>query len=480
MPRTRPVYVACWMALLCAALTSGCALHGDRAERAVELPSVWRHAQVDDTTGPIDAQWWRSFGSTELDAVIARARSQSNDLAAAVSRVRQADARARIAGAALQPQVTASLGIGREGRLGGDATVAGSTYAAGFAATYELDLWGRSAALRDEALQGSRASTFDRETVRLTVTADVAGSWLLALALRERAEIATRNLDNARRVLALVEARSRAGAVSPLDLAQQRGLVAAQQRAHAALRQQASDAETALALLLGTTAKAFELQGPRLDALQVPVIGVDAPSALLLRRPDIARAEARLAAADANVLAARAALLPTVSLSATVGTGESRFGRLFDNPLYGLAAGLAAPVFDGGRLAGNRQLAEAKREELLADYRAAIVGAFADAETALNGVSAIDTQAAAQAAELAEARRAAELSEARYRAGAETLLALLDAQRTLYAAQDLSVQLRMARLQARVSLYRAMGGGWQEPRCTGVAPAADEGHTECA
>ncbi|WP_244164359.1 efflux transporter outer membrane subunit [Variovorax atrisoli] len=480
MPRTRPVYVACWMALLCAALTSGCALHGDRAERAVELPSVWRHAQVDDTTGPIDAQWWRSFGSTELDAVIARAQSQSNDLAAAVSRVRQGDARARIAGAALQPQVTASLGIGREGRLGSDATVAGSTYAAGFAATYELDLWGRSAALRDEALQGSRASTFDRDTVRLTVTADVAGSWLLALALRERAEIAARNLDNARRVLALVEARSRAGAVSPLDLAQQRGLVAAQQRAHAALRQQASDAETALALLLGTTAKAFELQGPRLDALQVPVIGVDAPSALLVRRPDIARAEARLAAADANVLAARAALLPTVSLSATVGTGESRFGRLFDNPLYGLAAGLAAPVFDGGRLAGNRQLAEAKREELLADYRAAIVGAFADAETALNGVSAIDAQAAAQAAELAEARRAAELSEARYRAGAETLLALLDAQRTLYAAQDLSVQLRMARLQARVSLYRAMGGGWQEPRCTGVAPAADEGHTECA
>lgn len=479
MPRTRSVYVACWTALLCAALSSGCALHGDRAERAVELPSVWRHALVDDTTGPIDAQWWRSFGSTELDAVIARARSQSNDLAAAVARVRQADARTRIAGAALQPQVTASLGISREGRLGGAATVAGSTYAAGFAATYELDLWGRSAALRDEALQGSRAGTFDRDTVRLTVTADVAGTWLLALALRERTEIAARNLDNARRVLALVEARSRAGAVSPLDLAQQRGLVAAQQRAHAALRQQASDAETALALLLGTTAPAFELQGPQLDALQVPVIVVGAPSALLVRRPDIARAEARLAAADANVLAARAALLPTVSLSATVGTGESRFGRLFDNPIYSLAAGLAAPVFDGGRLAGNRQLAEAKREELLADYRAVIVGAFADAETALNGVSAIDAQAAAQAAELAEARRAAELSEARYRAGAETLLALLDAQRTLYVAQDLAVQLRMARLQARISLYRAMGGGWQEPRCTGVAPAADEGHTEC-
>ncbi|UVH59443.1 efflux transporter outer membrane subunit [Variovorax paradoxus] len=468
-----------WAALLCAALSSGCALHGDRAERAVGLPSAWRHAQVLGDTGPVEAQWWRSFGSTELDALIARAQSQSNDLAAAVARVRQADARARIAGAALRPQVTGTLGASREGRLGGNATVAGSTYAAGFAASYELDLWGRDAALRDEALQGLRASAFDRDTVRLTVTADVAATWLLALALRERTEIAARNLDNARRVLALVESRSRAGAVSPLDLAQQRGLVAAQQRALAALHQQAGDAETALALLLGTAAPAFELRGPRLDALQVPVIGAGAgaPSALLVRRPDIARAEAHLAAADANVLAARAALLPTVSLSATVGTGESRFGRLFDNPLYSLAAGLTAPVFDGGRLAGGQRLAEAKREELLAAYRGAIVGAFADAETALNGVSAIDAQATAQGAELAEARRAAELSEARYRAGAETLLTLLDAQRTLYAAQDLAVQLRMARLQARVSLYRAMGGGWQQARCTSAAAA--EGHTEC-
>lgn len=469
-----------WAALLCAALSSGCALHGDRAERAVELPSAWRHAQVLGDMGPVEAQWWRSFGSTELDALIARAQSQSNDLAAAVARVRQADARARIAGAALRPQVTGTLGASREGRLGGNATVAGSTYAVGFAASYELDLWGRDAALRDEALQGLRASAFDRDTVRLTVTADVAATWLLALALRERTEIAARNLDNARRVLALVESRSRAGAVSPLDLAQQRGLVAAQQRALAALHQQAGDAETALALLLGTTAPAFELRGPRLDALQVPVVGAGAPSALLVRRPDIARAEAHLAAADANVLAARAALLPTVSLSATVGTGESRFGRLFDNPLYSLAAGLTAPVFDGGRLAGGQRLAEAKREELLAAYRGAIVGAFADAETALNGVSAIDAQATAQGAELAEARRAADLSEARYRAGAETLLTLLDAQRTLYTAQDLAVQLRMARLQARVSLYRAMGGGWQQARCADAAPAAaDERHTEC-
>jgi len=472
--------------LSCAALLAGCALQADRADRTIALPAAWQAARSAPSelladSGPVDADWWRSFGSAELDALVARAQAQSNDLAAAAARVAQADALAGIAGAALRPQVTATLDAAREGRLGGQAAVDGSTYGAAFAARYELDLWGRNAALRDEALQGLRASAFARDTVRLTVTASVASTWLLGQALRERTGIAQRNLDNARRVLALVESRSRAGAVSPLDLAQQRGLVAAQQRSVAALQQQARDAEAALAVLLGATSPETGASGPTapaLDALRIPVIGAGTPSALLVRRPDIARAEAQLAAADADVLAARAALLPTVSLGASVGSGQARFGRLFDNPVYSLAAGLAAPVFDGGRLAGGERLAQARREELLAAYRGAIVAAFADAETALNAVSATDAQAEAQAAELAEARRAAVLSESRYRAGAETLLTLLDAQRTLYVAQDLSVQLRMARLQARVSLYRAMGGGWTNDRRT--TRAADDGTSRCA
>ncbi|MEZ2299701.1 efflux transporter outer membrane subunit [Variovorax sp. RCC_210] len=458
-----------WAALLCAALSAGCALRGEGAPRAVEAPSAWRAVPSDAAleVAPVEADWWRSFGSTELDALVARAQSQSNALAGAEARERQAGARVLIAGAALQPEVTASLGVSREGRLGGHAVVDGTTHAAGFAARYEIDLWGRDAALRDEALQGLRASAFERDALRLSVTADVAATWLLALALRERTDIAARNLDNARRVLALVVSRSRAGAALPLDLAQQRGLVAAQQRTLAALQQQAAGAGTALAVLLGTAAPAFELRGPRLDALHVPVIVAGTPSALLVRRPDIAGAEAQLAAADASVLAARAALLPAVSLSAGVGTGPSRLRRLFDNPVYSLATGLSAPIFDGGRLAGGQRLAEARREELLAAYRAAVIGAFADAQTALEGMSFVDAQAMAQADELAEAHRAAALSEARYRAGAETLLVLLDAQRTLYAAQDLAVQLRLARLQARVSLYRALGGGWRQANIVG-------------
>lgn len=489
----------------CMALLGGCALQGDRADRTVALPEAWQAAQPVSSTAPgapgapIDADWWRSFGSAELDTLIARAQAQGTDLAAAAARVAQADAQARIAGAALRPQVTATLGAAREARLGGrgQAVVDGSTYAAGFAARYELDLWGRDRASRDEALHALRASAFERDTVRLTLSADVASTWLLAQALRERAGIAQRNLGHARRLLALVESRSRAGAVSPLDLAQQRGLVAAQQRGVAALQQQARDARSALAVLLGETSPVGGAGGVEgvdgasgvsgvsgdgavaLGALRVPAVGAATPSALLARRPDIARAEAQLAAADANVLAARAALLPAVSLTASAGTGQGRFGRLFDNPVYSLAAGLAAPIFDGGRLAGGQRLAQARREALLAAYRGAIVAAFADAQTALNAVSGTDAQAEAQADELAEARRAADLSEARYRAGAETLLTLLDAQRTLYAAQDLAVQLRMARLQARVSLYRAMGGGWQAGRCPAETPV-DEAASGCA
>ncbi len=324
---------------------------------------------------------------------------------------------------------------------------------------------GAQGALHREARQGLRASVFERDAVQLSVTAEVASSWLQLLGLRERVAIAGNSLENAQRVLRLVESRGRAGAAAPLELAQQRGLVAARERELARLQQQARHAETALALLLGLPAPqpavGEAVEQVRLEALRIPAISAGLPSELLVRRPDLAQAEARLAAADANVQAARAALLPRVTLSASVGLQGQAPGGLFDNPIYSLAAGLAAPIFDGGRLAGERDLAEARREELLGAYRAAIIGAFADAETALQAITGIDAQASAQADELLQARRAAELSELRYRAGAETLLVLLDAQRVLYAAQDLDVQLRQARLQARVALYRALGGGWR-------------------
>jgi NodT family efflux transporter outer membrane factor (OMF) lipoprotein len=248
-----------------------------------------------------------------------------------------------------------------------------------------------------------------------------------------------------------------------LELAQQRGLVAAQQRALAALRQQARDAETRIAVLLGQPGLVLFWQGQRIDQLRAPPVGAGLPSQLLLRRPDIARAEAQLARADADVAVARAAMLPSITLSTGISAQGDRFGNWFDSPLSSLAAGLTAPIFNAGRLAGGRDLALAQREELLAAYRASIVSAFADVSTALNAVAGVDAEAAAQAEELAQAQHALALAESRYRAGADSLLTLLDAQRTLYTAQDQAVSLRHERLQASVALCRALGGGWQAP-----------------
>jgi multidrug efflux system outer membrane protein len=435
-------------------LVTGCASTPPPTDPAAATPRA-----VD----AISATWWRSFGSTELDALVSQAGTQSLDVAAASARVRQAEASARMAGAALWPGVTAGLDAARQGRLGGNAEVDGSSFAASLGASYELDFWGGNRAGQGSALASLRASAFERDTVRLTTTAGVANAWVQAVSLRERAAIGTRNLDNAQRVLALVDARARAGAATPLELAQQRGLVASQQRTLAALQQQAGDARTALAVLSGRSAFGFDLSAASLDGLREPGIGAGLPSDLLARRPDIARAEALLDAADADITVARAAMLPRVTLGAGAGWRSNRLRALFDSPVYSLAAGLAAPIFDAGRLAAGRDLALARREELLAGYRAAVVAAFGDTATALDAVSAIDRQRNAQAEELRQAQRAFTLAQSRYKAGAETLLVLLDAQRTLYAAQDASVQLKAQRLQASVALYRALGGGWAPP-----------------
>ncbi len=396
------------------------------------------------------------------------------DIASAIARVRQAEASAHIVGAALVPAITGNVAAGREGRIGGNATVDGSAYSLGLSASYEVDFWGRNRAVRDSALATLQASTFDRDTVQLTVTAGVASAWLQAVALGERIGIAGLNLQSAERLLALVESRARAGAATPLELALQRGLVASQRRGIEALRQQAADAQTAISLLLGQ-AGLPAIESSTLAALNAPAIGTGLPAELLTRRPDIARAEAQLSAADADVLAARAAMLPSLTLTGGVGTGGDRLRRVFDNPLYSVAAGLAAPIFDAGRLAAGWELAQAQREELLANYRQAIVAAFADVELALNAVVGIDAQATAQAEELAQAQRALTLAERRYRAGAETLLTLLDAQRTLYAAQDAAVQLKAQRLQASVALYKALGGGWSRTNDRFAAAASTQG-----
>ncbi|NVZ62934.1 efflux transporter outer membrane subunit [Pseudomonas gingeri] len=429
-------------------------------------PVNWQFEQQRSTQQDT-RQWWRQFGSPELDQLIEQARLGSYDVAAAVARVRQAQASAVIAGAPLLPEAKLSLNASRSKLLHGndnaDSDNNSKSFGASLSASYEVDFWGGLAAARDSALQSLRASEFDQATVELTLLGGVADQYARTLSAREQERIAELNLINAQSVLRLVQTRYDSGSTTALELAQQKSLVAAQQRQLPLIRQQARESLITLAALLGQPVQNLKIGTQAFSSLNWPVIGSGVPSELLSRRPDIARAEAQLAAAQADVTVARAAMLPKLTLGASLGSESTIASEALRTPFYNLTAGLVAPIFNNGRLRAERDKATARQEELLETYRGSIVNGFADVEKALNSISGLDQQRRWQDEELQQARTAFEISQSRYQAGAADLLTVLETQRTLYAAQDLNVQLRLSRLQASIALYKALGGGWQAP-----------------
>lgn len=455
--------------LAASVLLTACGSPAPRPDSGLQPPSTWQSPEHPGASQS-DRQWWTHFGSTELDQLIDQARLGSHDLAAAVARVRQAQAGATIAGAPLLPEIKAGLNANRQKLLHGKGYSQLDVnpnkrsldyYDAELSASYEIDFWGGKRAARDSAVFAVQASEFDRSTVELTLQSAVANSYTQALALREQARIAGLNLANAQSVLHLVQTRYDAGGATALELAQQKSLVAEQQRKLPLTQQQSREALITLAALLGQPVQ--ELPSPKQSfaQLQWPDIASGVPSDLLQRRPDIASAEAKLAAAQADVTVARAAMLPKLTLTASLGTGADLAADLLRTTFYNLSSGLVAPIFNNGRLSAERDKATARQEELLETYRGAIINGFADVEKALTSIRGLDEQRQWQSEELRQAQTAFDIAQSRYQAGAEDLLTVLQTQRTLYAAQDLNVQLRLSRLQASIALYKALGGGWQ-------------------
>ena len=450
-------------------LLAACSSPAPRLDSGVQPPSAWQSA---DPPGALQSnrQWWTQFGSPELERLVEQARLGSYDLAAAVARVRQAEASATIAGAPLLPELKAGLNANRQKLIHGkgysqlDVSPENRSldyYDAELSASYEVDFWGGKRAARDSAVFGVQASEFDRATVELTLLSGVANSYTQALALREQARIAELNLKNAQNVLQLVQTRFDAGSATALELAQQKSLVAEQQRRLPLVQQQAREALISLAALLGQPVQALPLPEQSFAQLHWPDIASGVPSDLLSRRPDIASAEAKLAAAQADVTVARAAMLPKITLTASLGSGADLAADLLRTTFYNLSSGLTAPIFNNGRLSAERDKAKARQDELLETYRGAIINGFADVEKALSSIRGLDEQRQWQSEELNQAQTAFDIAQSRYQAGAEDLLTVLQTQRTLYAAQDLNVQLRLSRLQASIALYKALGGGWE-------------------
>lgn len=446
-----------------ASLLGGCAVTGNAPAPAPAMPLAYAEAFPADAALPA-ADWWAAFGSAELTALIAAAEAANPDLAIAAERVLQAEAQVRTADASLFPALNLGMGSGRrETRPDGGEWTAADSSSASLSASYELDLWGRNAAGRDAAAAGLRASRFDRETVRLTLLAGVANGYFQLLSLRGRLAIARENLAIAERVFKVVDSRVRNGAASALDRARQQAAVLSQRAGLLPLEVQERQLLFALAILLGRVPQGFDTSAASLAGLSVPRIAAGLPAQLLLRRPDLASAEAQLVAANANLAAARAALLPSISLTGSAGLASNVLLNFLNAPTATLALGAALlqSIFDGGRLGAQVDIAQSRERELVEGYRKAVHAALADVEGALAATGRLAMQEALQEQVVEQARVALRLAEVRYREGADDLLSLLDAQRTLFQAEDQRSQIRLARLQAAVSLYKALGGSWQ-------------------
>jgi len=428
-----------------------------------------------DPSLPVSDIGWRDFfADPRLEEVVARALDNNRDLRVAILNVERARAMYRIRRADRLPSFGAEAALER---VGGDVPVA-EQYTAGLGlAAFELDLFGRVRNLGESALRQYLATAEAQRAAQLSLVAEVAGAWLALAADQEQLRLSEAALETYRQTLDLSTKRFEHGATSALELEQVRTQVAMAQADVARLTGQVQQDRNALDLLAGTQLPAALLP----DATVGPVTGLAAVPAgldarVLLRRPDVIAAEHRLLAASADIGAARAAFFPSITLTGSIGSASDELSGLFDGGTrtWSFMPRINLPIFQGGRLRGALGVATADRDIALAQYEQAIQAGFREVADALVLSETLARQVAAQQDLVDAATRAEALARARFEAGFDSYLAQLDAQRTLYSAQQALVATRLAEQANRVTLYRVLGGGWREQSATVEAASAAE------
>ncbi|MBN9695133.1 MAG: efflux transporter outer membrane subunit [Zoogloea sp.] len=458
-----------------ALLLSACALTPPLARPDPALPEAY--ADSPDAAGnAADLGWRQMFGDPRLQRLITIALDNNRDLRIAMLNVDAVRAQYGIERSALLPQLDARLSGGRERTAANGASAASlqGTHAAGLAiSAFEIDLFGRVRALSDAALARYLASTEAARAARISLIAAVADAYLEERLAIEQLRLTETTLADWRQSLDLARLLKDAKQNSGLDVAQAEGQVALAEADLEGRKRDLKQARNALALLLGTSAPSGLPgglpeglpEGLRLDKQPVLTsLPAGLPSDLLLRRPDILQAEQALRAANADVGAARAAFFPRLALTATLGYASPALGSLFQGGqlAWGFTPQLIQPLFDNGRLESGLDLARARRSTAVAEYEKSIQTAFREVADGLAAQATLSRQIEAQQRAVSSAERRRELSSLRYRAGQDSRLELLDAQRQAYAAQQTLLGLQRLAFRSAVSLYKALGGGLQE------------------
>jgi NodT family efflux transporter outer membrane factor (OMF) lipoprotein len=471
---------------------AGCtSLAPDYARPALPVPATLPSADEPGDTplapeaGPMG---WQDFlQAPRLRELVALALQNNRDLRVAVLAIEKARAQYGVEQSNLFPAVGATA-AGSRARTAQDLSTSGRSattgqYSAqlGFS-SYEIDLFGRVRNLGEAALQEFWRTTENRRSVQLSLVAEVANAWLTLDADGRRLQLAQDTLRSRQKSYELTERSHALGAASGLTLAQTQTTVDAARADVAAFTSQVARDRNALALLAGApvpTALLPEVAVPAPEASPAPaspapalaapaaiLLAVPAglPSTVLLNRPDVRAAEYTLRGAYASIGAARAAFFPSITLTASAGTASNALSGLFDggNGTWSFAPQIHLPIFDAGRNRANLQIAETTRDTALAQYDKAVQTAFREVADALAERATLAERLLAQQSLQAATLRALQLSEARYRLGADSYLPVLDAQRSLYSAQQTLIGLALAEQANRITLYKVLGGGWND------------------
>ncbi len=456
---------------------SGCILGLERPALDIDVPASYRAAAKANVDAAVPAlDWWRGFRSAELTSLMDDAQLHNLDIAVAIAQIVQADAQVGISGAPLLPTVSGDASAERQhfgstsrsasslsgSTFSGSGSSTFSTFSTSLTASYILDFWGKNRATLAAAEESATALRYNREVVTLTTMASVANTYFTVLAAQDQLRVTREDLAAAERILTLIKTQFAGGTASQLDVSQQEALVATQRAAIPPLEVTRDQNIAALALLVGRAPANFNVRGGSTNRIVVPRVTPGLPSELLYQRPDIRQAEATLAASNFSVEAARAAFFPQIQLTGTAGLQSTALASLFTPGawFYTMTASLTQPLFDGFLL--ESQLKQAKGVQLqdLQTYRKTVLSAFSDVEKALIGLHKFTLQERLQNDVVAASRKAFEVAETQLRGGTINLITVLQAEQTLFTAQNNLILIRLNKLLAASSLFQALGGGW--------------------
>ncbi len=405
---------------------------------------------------PAAQPWQAYFKDARLAQLIAAALANNRDLRVAMLNIEVARAQVGLSRANEFPTVNLQGTHTRETGLQTIDTVGLAV------AGYEVDLWGRVRSLTDAALAQLSATEEARKAAQISLVASVANAYYAMAGDQALLDVATQTLDTRTDTLKLFQLRFDNGVASSIDLQLNKSLVETARVAFVTAQRQRALDQNALELLIGGPLPAQLPAAPAWDDMALPDVPAGLPSDVLLARPDVRQAEQQLIAANANIGAARAAFFPTISLTGSYGTASTSLSGLFDHAAWTFIPQVSLPIFDAGRTRNNLRVSEAQRDIATARYEKAVQTAFRDVADALAGRATLVDQLSAQQAETdAEAERF-KLSNMLFANGVASSLDQLDAQRSLFASQQALVQVKLALLQNRIAVYRALGGGWTQ------------------